>query len=132
MAYTLENMHDDVASVFAYARANYKLDEDRIGMLGYSMGGRVTSLYLSEEKIGTTVLWAPAAADGLKSLTSMGDEETIRKLIEESGQRCRRHPDLESGGSGRARFLSAIRASQTDGQSQRLYRQSDGSHRRAG
>ncbi|MCQ4953665.1 alpha/beta hydrolase family protein [Holdemania filiformis] len=84
MAYTLENMHDDVASVFAYARANYKLDEDRIGMLGYSMGGRVTSLYLSEEKIGTTVLWAPAAADGLKSLTSMGDEETIRKLIEES------------------------------------------------
>ena len=82
MAYTLENMHDDVASVFAYARANYKLDEDRIGMLGYSMGGRVTSLYLSEEKVGTTVLWAPAAADGLKSLTSMGDEETIRKLIE--------------------------------------------------
>lgn len=84
MAYTLKNMQDDVASVFAYARSAMKIDESRIGMLGYSMGGRVTSLYLSEENINTAVLWAPAAADGLKSLASMGDEETIRRLIEES------------------------------------------------
>jgi len=38
---TLRNMKSDVTAGLAYLEANYNVDPDRVGILGYSMGGRI-------------------------------------------------------------------------------------------
>lgn len=84
MAYTLENMQKDVESVLAYAKENMDINEERLGILGYSMGGRVASLYLDDAPIKTAVLWAPAGANGVEAMKAMGSEEEILTTIEEA------------------------------------------------
>lgn len=58
-AYSMKNNTDDVISAIDYMKENYKIDSNKIGMLGYSMGGRITSLVSKEVKLDTIVLWAP-------------------------------------------------------------------------
>lgn len=84
LAYTLDHMQEDVTSALDYTKKQIKVNEERVGLLGYSMGGRVASLYLDETKIHTAVLWAPAASNGLDSLQNLGSEEEMLNLIEDS------------------------------------------------
>ena len=79
--YTLENMQHDVTSSLDYALQQLDIDESRIGMLGYSMGGRVASLYLDQASIDTLVLWAPAGSDSLSAMKYMGSEEEIEEKL---------------------------------------------------
>ncbi|UDM79872.1 alpha/beta hydrolase family protein [Vagococcus fluvialis] len=58
-AYSMKNNTDDVMSAINYMKENYKINSDKIGMLGYSMGGRITSLVSKEIELDTIVLWAP-------------------------------------------------------------------------
>lgn len=58
-AYSMKNNTDDVLSAVSYMKENYKINPNKIGMLGYSMGGRITSLVSKEVELNTIVLWAP-------------------------------------------------------------------------
>lgn len=84
MNYTLYNMVDDVNSVLAYAKENAKINEDKIGILGYSMGGRVAVQSLESIDADTVVLWAPAVSDGLSAMQLMGNEEELNQIIADS------------------------------------------------
>lgn len=59
LAFSMKNNSDDVLSAIDFMKENYKISADKIGMLGYSMGGRVTSLVSAEVDLNTIVLWAP-------------------------------------------------------------------------
>jgi hypothetical protein len=64
-SYTIENMLDDVETVYDYMKANYPVDLDRIGMCCWSNGGRIGVLFAGRHpEVKTMVLWAPVAANG--------------------------------------------------------------------
>lgn len=61
----LRTMLEDLEAARQYALATGDIDPGRIGVLGYSMGGRVALLSLdAEPAYAAAVLWAPAAGDG--------------------------------------------------------------------
>ncbi|MGX7014529.1 alpha/beta hydrolase family protein [Vagococcus silagei] len=57
--YSMKNNTDDVLSAIEFMKETYNIDADKVGMLGYSMGGRITSLVSKETPLNTIVLWAP-------------------------------------------------------------------------
>lgn len=68
----LENDMDDVDTMLAYMKETYKIDDTRIGILGYSMGGKIALHYTKRHpEIRVVGLWAPAAMNGL---TGTGSE----------------------------------------------------------
>ena len=79
--YNFKNMSDDLDAALAYARSQIKVDESRLGILGYSMGGRLASLYLDKEAFNTVVLWAPAASNGFDAAAAMGSEAEMEKQL---------------------------------------------------
>ena len=63
--YSLRNCIDDIDTSFAYMMDHYDLDQENVGMIGYSMGGRLTSLYIAEHPEITCIgFWAAALEDG--------------------------------------------------------------------
>lgn len=67
-ANTLENMIDDMYTALEYAleasEVAGRFDTARIGLLGYSMGGRLAMLVAAKDPTFKAVaLWAPAATD---------------------------------------------------------------------
>lgn len=79
-AYDLTNMKQDVAQAISYMKQHYRIDEERLGMVGYSMGGRVVSLSLNDT-IRAAALWAPAAKDGLAGLADfMGGMDQVSAM----------------------------------------------------
>lgn len=61
----LGNMLQDLQAARLFAASEIDVDADRVGLLGYSMGGRLVAL-LSEidPSYSAMVTWAPAVADG--------------------------------------------------------------------
>jgi len=62
-ANNLTNMLDDVKSVKAHLAADERINANKLGIIGYSMGGRIAML-TADETFGATVLWAPAGTPG--------------------------------------------------------------------
>jgi hypothetical protein len=61
----ITNMLHDVAAAFEFAVARPDIDTGRVGILGYSMGGRIAMLTAAAEPAyRAMVLWAPVALDG--------------------------------------------------------------------
>lgn len=61
----LGNMLMDVRAAREWASRNVNVDNRRIGLVGFSMGGRVAAmLSRSDPPIDTMVLWAPAVQNG--------------------------------------------------------------------
>lgn len=78
----LSNMLLDLQAARNYAEAQPGVDNKRVGLLGYSMGGRLVVL-LSEidPSYKAMVAWTPAVADGAKrELTSLGGPEFYKSL----------------------------------------------------
>lgn len=59
----LTNMLDDVNSVKAFLAADERINMNKLGIIGYSMGGRIAML-TADETYKATVLWAPAGTPG--------------------------------------------------------------------
>jgi len=74
----LTNMLADIRSSLAYAKDQIKVDETHLGILGFSMGGRLAIRLAAEQPgFGYMALWAPAATDGAESMASyLGGAET--------------------------------------------------------
>ena len=77
---TLTNMKADVAAAIEYAKANTGMT--KLGLFGYSMGGRITLEMVAEDAAPDAIcLLAPAASTGdLKNL--FGGQEAYDKMYE--------------------------------------------------
>lgn len=65
----LANMMSDVRAAEDYAIARLEIDQARIGLLGFSMGGRVALLLSAENRRYETLgLWAPSAVNGAATM----------------------------------------------------------------
>lgn len=61
----ITSMLQDVDAAFAFAVTQPGIDKGRVGLLGYSMGGRLAMLTIADEPAyRATVLWAPVALNG--------------------------------------------------------------------
>ncbi|XOV82656.1 MAG: alpha/beta hydrolase family protein [bacterium] len=69
-ANNLSNMLADIASAQRFAETQLTIDPTRIGLLGFSMGGRLALLYSQTLNIKSMALWAPAATDGASSMVA--------------------------------------------------------------
>lgn len=59
--YTLKNNLNDIESCYNYMLNNYDIDTSHLGMVGYSMGARLTSIFINTHpEIKTIGLWAGA------------------------------------------------------------------------
>lgn len=82
---TLSNMKDDVKAGIDYMLKEYNVDKEKVGIFGYSMGGRITLELLAENAydFNAVGLLAPAAdTEDLKLL--FGGPENWNKLKEEA------------------------------------------------
>ncbi len=85
----LSNMLQDLQAAREFAASQTGIDNNRIGLLGFSMGGRLTAL-LSEIDPGYKVmaLWAPAVANGAeRELASLGGADIYFMLREEAQEK---------------------------------------------
>ena len=73
-ANTLTNMKSDSNASLAYLLANYPIDETKLGILGYSMGGRLSLEIISDEN-------NPYIAAALLSAAANPGEECIAGVI---------------------------------------------------
>jgi uncharacterized protein len=78
---TVTNMVADVEAARAYALANAPIDAKRIGMFGYSMGGRIAILSTAKASYKALGLLAPVGTDGADSMyTFMGGADKYAAL----------------------------------------------------
>lgn len=86
---TMTNMLDDTQSALAYMRQNYAIDDAKIGLFGYSMGGRISMEMLSKNPgvFSAVCLLAPAAdTEDLKNLFGgVQNWEALKAAAEKNG-----------------------------------------------
>ena len=85
----MTNMLHDLDATLEFAMAQPGIDSGRVGMLGYSMGGRLTMLKIADEPaIGATVLWAPVALNGGYAMVDVfGGKEQYAAVRDEALRR---------------------------------------------
>ncbi len=95
--YCLKNSFADIRTCIDYMFDHYFIDEEQLFMVGYSMGGRLTSLYVTKEdpRFQTIALWAAA----------INDEEELKVfLYDENGRSLKK----EAMDKGYADYLNAF------------------------
>lgn len=78
----LTNMLLDVQAAREFAASQDEIDSERVGLLGYSMGGRVVALAAAKSPgYSVMAMWTPAVADGAaRELDSLGGPDTYYAL----------------------------------------------------
>ncbi|MEA4973229.1 MAG: alpha/beta fold hydrolase [Candidatus Metalachnospira sp.] len=79
---TMTNMVSDVYSCIDYAQKNFAIDSTKVGIFGYSMGGRIAAEIAGEGKIDLDgmVLLAPYV-DNSSYVKFLGDETTSKEIM---------------------------------------------------
>lgn len=82
----LSNMIEDMQAARAHALAAANIDMERIGLLGYSMGGRVVALLSQiDPSYRAMAMWTPAVSPGAeRELSSLGGPNTYFALREKA------------------------------------------------
>ena len=82
----ITSMLHDVEAAFEFAVAQPGVDGGRVGILGYSMGGRLAMLTIANEPAyRATALWAPAALDGARPMIDyFGGRERYERIRDEA------------------------------------------------
>ena len=80
-ANTMTNMVNDVYSSIEYVEANFAIDSAKVGVFGYSMGGRIAATVATEGKVDFKglVMLAPFAGK-VDYVDFMGDKATYDEL----------------------------------------------------
>lgn len=86
----LTNMMLDLQAARKYAESQPGVDSSRVGLIGYSMGGRLVVLLAEiDPSYKVMVAWTPAVADGSKrELTSLGGPDfyySLKQKAQETG-----------------------------------------------
>lgn len=75
----LTNMGLDIQAARRFAMTNALIDSQRIGLLGFSMGGRLAALESQRTFYPAMVMWAPAVVNGADDVVAMlGGEQPYR------------------------------------------------------
>lgn len=81
----LTNMLADVRASREFAIQHPRIDSGRVGILGYSMGGRLAMLATEQDSYAAVVLWTPVASDGIESMIdNIGGQESYDRLRREA------------------------------------------------
>ena len=84
-ANTVTNMLADIRASRDFAERQARIDARRVGILGYSMGGRLAVLATRDEHYAAVALWAPAATDGIESMVDfLGGRTAYERLRAEA------------------------------------------------
>ena len=87
--YCIDNSMDDITSCIEYMFDKYDIDENRMVMVGYSMGGRITSIYVNEvdKRFKTIGLWAAAISEmnDLDAFIHDKDGNSLRDEADKNG-----------------------------------------------
>ena len=80
----LSNMLVDLQAAREFAGSREEIDNDRVGLLGYSMGGRLVALLSAiDPSYKVMVTWTPAAANGAEGqVNSLGGRDVYNTLKE--------------------------------------------------
>lgn len=71
--YSLTNCLDDIETSYEYMLDTYNINKDHMGIIGYSMGGRLTSIYqASHPEFKVIGLWAAASYNGFEDGKFLG------------------------------------------------------------
>lgn len=86
--FAIRNILDDVITCYDHMVSSYDIDQDHMGIVGYSMGGRVATLYSRiNPKIHTMILWAPALTYKMEGLEDfMGGKEELKLMIKKANK----------------------------------------------
>jgi dienelactone hydrolase len=78
----LTNMLADIRAARGWALENARIDERRLGLVGFSMGGRLAAMLSRDAAdIDTMVLWAPAVENGAaKMVDYLGGPEAWARM----------------------------------------------------
>lgn len=81
----LTNMLADVHASREFAIQQPRIDAERVGILGYSMGGRLAMLATGQDSYSAVALWTPVASDGVESMIDfVGGRESYDGLRAEA------------------------------------------------
>lgn len=82
--YSLTSIMDDIDSCVAYMKENYCVDESRMGMVGYSMGGRTAAIYtVKHPEFRLMVSWAGAIFEAFDN-----EDDFLGGNVEEMLEAC--------------------------------------------
>ena len=83
----LTNMLADIRASREFAIGNSRIESGRIGVLGYSMGGRLAMLATQEDQYSAVALWTPVASNGIESLIGfIGGQQAYETMKSEAGR----------------------------------------------
>lgn len=81
----LTNMLADIRASREFAIQQSTIDSERIGILGYSMGGRLAILATEQDVYSAVVLWTPVASNGVESMFDfLGGQQSYERLRSEA------------------------------------------------
>lgn len=81
----LSNMLADIRASRDFAIQHPDIDPDRVGIFGYSMGGRLAMLATEQDQYSVVALWAAVAGDGVESMIDyVGGQESYERLRAEA------------------------------------------------
>lgn len=86
MEYTLTNNLDDMESALDYARKNWNIRREKMGALGWSMGGYMAALFSRRHpEVEAMALWAPGLCS-IDVVKGMGGTEHYVETMENADQ----------------------------------------------
>lgn len=83
----LTTMSTDVRAAEAFARTALAIDDARIALVGFSMGGRLAALLADEGDYAAMVIWAGALRDGAGSMVRMLGGDTQYRAMRATAER---------------------------------------------
>lgn len=86
MEYTINNNLDDMESVLDYTRKNWNIDREKMGVLGWSMGGCMAALFSERHpEVEAMALWAPGLCN-IDVVKGMGGAAHYVEILENADQ----------------------------------------------
>ena len=85
---TMTNMKADTLDVINYMLSNYSVDKDKVGIFGYSMGGRIALELLSDKAFDFAAVELVAPAEDITDLKGLfGGAEAWEKMKAEANEK---------------------------------------------
>ena len=84
----MTNMKADTLDVINYMLSNYSVDKDKVGIFGYSMGGRIALELLSDKAFDFAAVELVAPAEDITDLKGLfGGAEAWEKMKAEANEK---------------------------------------------
>ena len=131
--YTLENSVSDLQDAYDYCMEQYAFDPSRVGLVGWSMGGKVGAKFVSQnDNVSTLVLLNPAGDNGNTSLLTAAGAGLDWNALEAGLKDGKVYNETASAFAGKDLYMSEDFFEQIDqsttGDEVTAFMQRDGTH----